>query len=107
MRPRSLPLRLRLFLDLCAGATAPLEAAVRRMGNGTVRPHDAHPGQGGVSHNLLNPAVEDLLLRLAWSGAIAMAHAAPPAGVTARYDYYQAAPHQYVPERRCAGALRT
>ena len=50
------------------------------QGGSVLAPFDAHPDQGGIAHNLCEPQGQDLLFRMAWSGCVAAAHAAPPCG---------------------------
>lgn len=79
--PRNfVPLKLWFFLSICDGELAPLSNAVRIHGPCVLAPFDANPKQGGVLHNLCEPAGQDLLFRLAWSRCVAMSHAGPPCG---------------------------
>jgi hypothetical protein len=73
-----IPIKGKFFLDICSGPMAPLANAVRLRHRACLRPHDAHPDQGGLEHDLLAPGVVDCLLRMAWSGVVAFAAAAPP-----------------------------
>ena len=64
----------RLFLDLCAGARAPLSSALRNRGV-VCLPIDSLISQ---TQDLLCDACFEDLLRLAFSGAVALGHASPP-----------------------------
>ena len=68
----------RYFLDLFAGAGAPLAFAVCEAGLASFFPMDASPRLGGVHHDILVPEVETLLRRLCASGRVALAAAGPP-----------------------------
>ena len=76
--PRAICLKTRFFLDLCAGKHAPLSRAVLELHKACLFAHDAHPLQGGAHHDLLDPSFFDFAVRLAKSGAVAFAAAAPP-----------------------------
>ena len=72
------PIRVRLFLDLCAGASAPLSFAVAASGKACAWPMDASPRVGGHWHDILVPEVAWLLRRVCASGNVAFASAGPP-----------------------------
>ena len=63
-----------LFLDLCAGVDRPLSAALLKRGV-SVLSIDVLLDE---KHDLLSDAVYERLLRLAFSGAVVLAHASPP-----------------------------
>ena len=62
------------FLDICCGANAPLSESLRMSGVQCV----CVDALGSEPLDLLNDKTYDNLLRLAFSGIIRMAHAAPP-----------------------------
>ena len=62
------------FLDICCGANAPLSESLRATGVQCV----CVDALGSEPLDLLNDKTYDSLLRLAFSGIIRMAHAAPP-----------------------------
>ena len=63
-----------LFMDLCAGVDRPLSAALLKRGV-SVLSIDVLLDE---RHDLLSDAVYERLLRLAFSGAVVLAHASPP-----------------------------
>ena len=62
------------FLDICCGANAPLSESLRKSGVQCV----CVDALGSEPLDLLNDKTYDNLLRLAFSGIVRMAHAAPP-----------------------------
>ena len=62
------------FLDICCGANAPLSTSLRAYGVQCV----CVDALGSEPLDLLNDKTYDSLLRLAFSGIVRMAHAAPP-----------------------------
>ncbi|CAE7223898.1 unnamed protein product [Symbiodinium sp. CCMP2592] len=85
--PPSVPLRNqpRFFLDLFAGAGAPLSMMASRHG----LPCIAVDILRRSADDLLDDKVFDALLKLAYSGVIAFAHASPPCGdysIVKRFD---------------------
>ena len=62
------------LLDICCGANAPLSESLRKSGVQCV----CVDALGSEPLDLLNDKTYDILLRLAFSGIVRMAHAAPP-----------------------------
>ena len=89
-RPQTAPaeiksgIRPRFFLELCSGPNHPLSSAIRDMGLATLSPLDFHEKLGGKDHDLLDPRVVELILRLARGGAIVLCHAGGPCGSFSR-----------------------
>ena len=76
--PALVPVKTRYFLGLCDGRHAPLSFALLELNLAVLLPMDADELRGGALHDILDDQVHDFLLRLAWSGVVALVHAAAP-----------------------------
>lgn len=91
--PRAIiALKLRTFLDICAGETAPITRALLGLGKSCLDPLDACADQGGQHHDIRIDAVFDVLIKLALSGCIAAATAGPPCNTFSRVRKIQPGP---------------
>ena len=72
--PLQLPAGSRFFLDICSGATCPLASAAVALGIPAISVDVLR----NPAHDLLDVAFFERILRLAFSGRIAMGHGSPP-----------------------------
>ena len=72
--PLQLPAGSRFFLDICSGATCPLASAAVALGIPAISVDVLR----NPAHDLLDVAFFERILRLAFSGLIAMGHGSPP-----------------------------
>ena len=77
------------FLDICCGANAPLSECLRQSGIQCV----CVDALGSEPLDLLDDRTYDSLLRLAFSGIVRMAHAAPPCKEYSRLKLRPGGPH--------------
>ena len=69
------PASKRLFLDVFAGRLRPVTSAAISFGLDCFEPFDL---DGDAAHNILDDSVFEALLRLCWSGTVALIMLAPP-----------------------------
>ena len=69
------PASKRLFLDVFAGRLHPVTSAAIGLGLDCFEPFDL---DGDAAHNILDDSVFEALLRLCWSGIVALIKLAPP-----------------------------
>ena len=69
------PASKRLFLDVFAGRLRPVTSAAISLGLDCFEPFDL---DGDATHNILDDSVFEALLRLCWSGIVALIMLAPP-----------------------------
>ena len=79
-RFKEVKLKVKFFMELCGGKRGALSQRCRGKGYATIMPADSHKDWGGMAHDLMDPGVQDFLMRLACSGVVSWGHSGPPCG---------------------------